>query len=375
MAISEDGIECLLEEARHGTLLFPCGRWVYASGSYEIAADGEFKQKLRSGITIRGRLIQDESSPWMWSVLLEDGGQIEFHLTSECQLRAFCVRHGQQIRTASNHAGMLNLMNDLDAKRAWTVGLNGITDFAIQNVHLTDDMLATCVQAVHKIFEWVDGFNQRYKSISGYDNPQFNSFMQDISEAVAERIRAGGIHDPRRTPRLILATHFIRCLFQRWPYVTKSCMLMATTYHVALKACRDAYSQMLCASRGKLHACFSTLGEENLCSLLKQLEALAEREEKDAKELPYARLLEMSACISARLHQMLPLTEKESKYFNLEYLLLSSANHAPDLASFSLDVARYMGLAATNACDEELAAKRLAESWTTSLKLARACLD
>ena len=117
---------------------------------------------------------------------------------------------------------------------------------------------------------------------------------------------------------------------------------------------------MLRASQGQLHALMGNLGERNLRLLRRQLEALAEREEEEVKELPYARLLEMAAEISTRLHQVLPLTDGD---FNLEYLLYSSANQAPDRATFHVEVAPYMGLAATSACDRKEAAARLADSW------------
>ena len=363
MAISDDGVMPFLEEARQGTQRFPFGRWVYSAHSYEISADGVFTQKLRNGKTARGQLCQDSVTPWAWSVMLSEGGQIAFQLTRHCQLRSMYVRNDQSKAGTADHAGMLGLMNELSAKRAWTASLKGIMEFAI-NAQLTDEMLAKCVGAVHKIFEWVDEFNERYKSFSRCSNPQFDSFMQEVAESVTTFIRAGDLHDPRRTPRLVVATNFIRCLFQRWPYVTKMTYYLTTTeYHSSLQACRDTYSTMLRASQGKLHACFANMGEENLESLLKQLEALAEREEKDAKELPYARLLEIAAYISTRLHQMLPLTEHQNKFFNLEYLLVTSANQAPDRASFGLEVAPYMGLAATCACDAELAAERLADPW------------
>ena len=364
MAISDDGVVPFLEEARQGTQRFPFGRWVYNAYSYEISADGVFTQKLRNGKTARGQLCQDSVTPWAWSVQLSEGGQIALQLTRQCQLRGLYVRNDQSKASTADHAGMLGLMNELSAKNAWTASLKGIMEFAINTVQLTDELLAKCVGAVHKIFEWVDEFNERYKSFSRCSNPQFDSFMQEVAESVTIFIRAGDLHDPKRTPRLVVATNFIRCLFQRWPYVTKmTYYLTTTTFHSSLQACRDTYSRMLRASQGKLHACFANMGEENLESLLKQLEALAEREEKDAKELPYARLLEMAAYISTRLHQMLPLTEHQNKFFNLEYLLVTSANQAPDRASFGLEVAPYMGLAATCACDAELAAERLADTW------------
>ncbi|CAE7569069.1 unnamed protein product [Symbiodinium microadriaticum] len=226
---------------------------------------------------------------------------------------------------------------------------------ALGDTDLADDTLLRCAQAIHEVFQLVDGFNTRYKAYKHYDNPEFDAFMQQVAESTSKVIRTSS-----RSARLVLSTHFIRCLFQRLVYISKTTYYLRreTTVYGALKQCRDCYGEMLRASQGKLHTLMGNLGERNLQLLRRQLEALAEREEEEVKELPYAPLLEMAAEISTRLHQVLPLTDGD---FNLEYLLYSSANQAPDRATFHIEVAPYMGLAATSACDRKEAAARLAE--------------
>ena len=372
MEASDDGIEQLLADARRGTQRYPNGRWRYNnSAEYVITVEGIFQLKLPSGKTMSGQLIQDKTTPWAWSTQISDGGRIEFCLTSEGWLR-FCAipKDGTPIKSTAEHTGNSILMRQIAAKKAWVVSLNRIVDLALKPVdlqHLGDIQLARCVDSLHTIFKWVDEYNERYKAFTKYANPEFDSFMEEVAESVTRMIKSGGEHDPKRASRLVVGTHFIRCLFQRWPYINKP-YFSTTTCQTAMKTCSEAYSTMLRASMGRIHAYVANLGEQNLAHLLNQLSSLAEREEKDAKELPYARLLEMAACISARMHQRLPLTERESKSFNLEYLLSSSANQAGDTASFNLEVAPYMGLAATSGYDGELAARRLCEPWTTKAR-------
>ena len=276
--------------------------------------------------------------------------------------------NGKILKTRSSHVGMLDLMHERAAKKAWESALNGIIECAVGETSLADDTLLRCAQAIHQVFDLVDGFNERYKVHKGVGNPAFEAFMLNVAESATGVIRASS-----HSARLVLSTHFIRCLFQRLEYINKRfyyTFWKETSCYSAMKLCRDNYSQMLRASQGKLHAHLANLGERNLDILLEQLEALAAREEEEVKELPYARILEMAAEISTRLHQVLPLTDEASSHstphspLNLEYLLCSSAHQAPDRATFHLEVAPYMGLAATSACDTEEAAKRLAAPWT-----------
>ena len=372
-------------EARHATLPFPFGRWVNQHCSFDITLEGTFEQRAGQR-TIRGQLRKDAKNPWRprlrgmfcvpskacepwknlllqncrWTGELTGDRRITFDLTEECVLRGLCrFSDGKELKTRSDHAGSSHdLMRELPkARHSWESALNGIIECVLGDTNLADDTLLRCVQAIHEVFQLVDEFNTRYKAHKRFDNPEFDAFMQQVAESTSKVIRTSS-----RSARLVLSTHFIRCLFQRLVYISKRTYYLwrETTVYGALKQCRDNYGEMLRASQGQLHALMGNLGERNLRLLRRQLEALAEREEEEVKELPYARLLEMAAEISTRLHQVLPLTDGD---FNLEYLLYSSANQAPDRATFHIEVAPYMGLAATSACDRKEAAARLADSW------------
>ena len=208
----------------------------------------------------------------------------------------------------------------------------------------------------------IDDYNAMFRRLAKRDNPQFDNFMTKMAELLCDTLGATnyGVNWPQR---FVFATHLLRCLFQRWCYVTPSESYYFVSHQPSkvirsLEACRERYGEALRAHQGKLDQLLEGINGESLVLLLEQLEGLVAKDE--ARTLQFAGLLEMAAILANCLGKALPANQRQQPRFNLEELLAVCAAQAGDHETFGREVAPFLALAACSGVGTPENVQRLA---------------
>ena len=166
-----------------------------------------------------------------------------------------------------------------------------------------------------------------------------------VADIVAERIDQRHLADAGWAWRMISATHLVRCLLARLPYVTlRSGYVWTEQTEVgkSLERCREKYGSALQCSAGRFSALLAGKSCECHDELLDQLQRLVGMEAADP--LPYVQLLEFSAALAGQSGRVIALDERSvqdkfAKAFNLEELLARCIRQTNDFQDFCTKVA------------------------------------